>query len=82
VTLTNDERDELTALVNKGTGNARRLRRARILLLADEAQADGGWKDANIAKALNAHVRTVERTREKCVLEGLEVYLTTINSVT
>lgn len=75
VTLTNDERDELTALVNKGTGNARRLRRARILLMADEAQADGGWKDADIAKALNAHVRTVERTREKCVLEGLEAAL-------
>jgi hypothetical protein len=75
VTLTNDERDELTALVNKGTGNARRLRRARILLMADEAQADGGWKDADIAKALKAHVRTVERTREKCVLEGLEAAL-------
>jgi hypothetical protein len=72
VTLTNEERARLTAIVSKGKGNARRMRRAQILLLADENQPDGGWKDADIAKALKAHARTVERTREKCVLEGLE----------
>lgn|SRR5690606_23879885 len=75
VRLTSEERAELTALVNKGKGNARRLRRARILLLADEAQPGGAWKDADIAKALGAHARTVERTREKCVEEGLEAAL-------
>ena len=71
VTLTNEERAELTALVTKGTGNVRRIRRAQMLLLADESQPDGAWKDADIAKALNAHTRTVERTREKCVTTGV-----------
>lgn len=75
VTLTNEERRSLTALVSKGKGNARRIRRARILLLGDENQPEGGWKDADIAKALGAHVRTVERTREKCVQEGVEAAL-------
>jgi len=75
VTLTNEERTELTSLVSKGKGNARRIRRAHMLLLADENQPDGGWKDAAIAKALRAHIRTVERTREKCVQEGLEAAL-------
>ena len=75
VTLTNEERAELAALVSKGKGNVRRLRRAQILLLADETQPGGAWKDADIAKALNAHARTVERTREKCVAEGLEAAL-------
>lgn len=75
VSLTNDEREDLTALVNKGKGKARRLRRARILLLADEAQAEGGWKDAEIAKALSASVRTVERTRQSCVEQGIEAAL-------
>lgn len=75
VTLTEAERTELTALVNKGRGQARRLRRARMLLLADEAQAGGGWKDTDIAKALNAGVRTVERIRQKCVEQGLEAAL-------
>ena len=75
VTLTTKEREELSALVSRGKGNARRIRRAQILLLADKNQPDGGWKDAVIAKALNAHSRTVERTREKCVMEGLEAAL-------
>lgn len=75
ITLTTEEREELRALVNKGIGNARRIKRAHILLLADENQPDGGWKDAAISKALNAHSRTVERTREKCVMEGLEAAL-------
>jgi hypothetical protein len=76
VTLTPAERADLMALVNKGQGQARRLRRARILLMADEAQENGGWKDADIAIALGAQVRTVERTRQKCVEEGIEAALT------
>lgn len=80
VTLTAEERQQLSALVNTGKGVARRLTRARILLLADENQAAaaGGfpaWKDAEIAKALGVHVRTVERTREKCVELGIEAAL-------
>jgi hypothetical protein len=75
VTLTTEERTELTALVSRGTGNARRLRRARILLLADENQPEGAWKDADIAAALSAHARTIERTREKCVELGIEAAL-------
>ena len=46
VRLTEEERKELDGQVNTGTGSARRLRRARILLMADEAQAGGGWCDA------------------------------------
>lgn len=75
VTLETEERATLTALVSKGKGNARRMRRARILLMADEAQENGGWKDAAIAAALRASVRTVERTRQKCVELGVEAAL-------
>lgn len=75
VTLTKKERKELTAFTTKGEGNARRLRRAQILLMADEAQDGGGWKDIEIAKALNAQVKTIERTRKTCVLNGLDVAL-------
>ncbi len=75
VTLEKEEREALTALVSKGKGNARRMRRARILLMADEAQENGGWKDADISKALSASVRTVERTRQTCVTTGVEAAL-------
>ena len=72
VTLTGEERAELETLVKKGKGSASRLRRARILLMADEEQSGGGWKDAEIAKALSAHQRTVERIRQTCVEMGIE----------
>jgi hypothetical protein len=72
VTLTIEEREALTALVNKGKGAAGKLKRARILLMADEAQDNGGWKDADIIQALHTSRRTVERTREKCVEMGIE----------
>lgn len=75
VTLTGEERAELTARVNKGKGVARRITRSRILLLADENHDEGGWKDADIARALGVHQRTVERVREKCVMLGIEAAL-------
>lgn len=75
ITLTNEEQAELTAIVNKGRGVARRITRSRILLLTDENRSDGGWKDADIAQALGVHQRTVERVREKCVMLGVEAAL-------
>ena len=75
VKLTEEEQRELTAIVNKGKGSARRMRRSRILLLADENRSDGGLKDADIVKSLGVHQRTVERTREKCVELGIETAL-------
>ena len=75
VRLSKEERKDLEAWVSKGKGSARRLRRARILLLADEGQEAGGWKDSDIAEALSASVRTVERTRQNCVEQGSEAAL-------
>jgi hypothetical protein len=75
ITLTDEERTELTALVNKGKGVVGRITRARILLLADENHGEGGWRDADIARALGVHQRTVERVREKCVMQGIEAAL-------
>ena len=72
VTLTAEEREDLTALVNKGKGPAGKLKRARILLMADEAQENGGWKDADIVQALHTSRRTVERARQKCGEMGVD----------
>lgn len=60
VTLTTEEREDLTALVNKGKGPAGKLKRARILLMADESQKNGGWKDDDIVQAL--HTRACMQT--------------------
>ncbi len=75
VTLTKEERQDLTALVSKGNANARKITHARILLLADETQPGGAWQDAQIAAALAISRRTVERVRQSCVETGIEAAL-------
>jgi transposase len=75
VTLPDDERQDLTTLVSKGKAAARKLTRARILLLADESEAGPAWTDDRIVEALGISRRTVERTREKWVESGLEAAL-------
>lgn len=70
VDLTADERTDLLALVGKGMAPARKLTRARILLLADE-----GKIDEEIAGALHVHRVTVERTRRRFVEGGAECAL-------
>src|SRR5438034_11631453 len=70
VDLTAAEREGLRALVSKGTASARKIRRARTLLLAA-----AGRTDAEIAAALQGGVATVERTRRRFVEAGLEAAL-------
>jgi len=67
VTLTDEERERLHGLTRKGTASVRMVRRAQTLLLAAE-----GRIDEDIASALQIGVATVERTRRRCVEEGLE----------
>lgn len=67
VTLTNEERQELLALTRAGEISARKMKRAQILLKADE-----NWKDKDIIAALNSSRSTVERMRKRYVEGGLE----------
>ena len=71
VTLTEAERDELTALIKKGKTAARKLNHARILLLSDEGAAGPGKTDEAIVEALQTSQRTIERVRKRFVEEGL-----------
>lgn len=67
VKLDPDEREQLLELTRKGEIGARKMKRAQILLKADE-----GWKDEDIVKALNTSRSTVERTRKRLVEGGLD----------
>ena len=70
VTLTDEERERLDGLTRKGTASVRMVRRAQTLLLAAEER-----RDEDIATALHIGVSTVERTRRRCVEEGVEASL-------
>jgi transposase len=72
VTLPDEERDLLHAMLCSGKAAARKLIHARLLLYADEA-ADGLRRtDQEIAATLGIGPRTVERVRQRFVEEGLD----------
>ena len=75
VRLESDERKRLKEILDNGKGSKERRIRAHVLLLADEGRSDGGFGDAEIARVLEIGVSTVERTRKRCVMEGLDAAL-------
>ena len=72
--LSDEERGALSAIV-RGKASAHRRRHAHILLLADEARADGGLTDSATASVLGIGRATAERVRKRCVEEGIEAVL-------
>ena len=72
VRLTAEERTELHGLVNKGKAAAYKRLHAQILLKADVSQPGDGWEDSRIQEAFETSLRTVERTRQRWVEQGLE----------
>lgn len=72
VSLDPQEREMLQALVSKGKSAAKKLVRARVLLLADEGDQGSAKTDTEIVDALGCSVRTVERVRKQFVTESLE----------
>jgi len=71
VDLTDEEGESLLHLIGKGKPSARKVTRARILLLADE-----GKLDRDIQEALHTSRSRVERTRKRFVEGNLEYALT------
>ena len=75
VTLLESERDELRKLVSVGKSAAQKLVRARILLLADQADGGSARSDPEIVEALGCGRASVERVRKRFVEDGLDAAL-------
>ncbi len=67
VDLSDAEREQLLGITRRGISPARKLKRAQILLKADEGFADG-----QIAQLLGVGMATVGRIRKRLVAENLE----------
>ena len=75
VTLWESERTELRKLVSVGKSAAQKLVRARILLLADQAESGPAKSDPEIVESLGCGRASVERIRKRFVEEGLAAAL-------
>ena len=70
VNLSEAEREQLRSITSRGKTTARIVKRAQILLLADE-----GYSDETISIMLKVGESTVHRTRQRLVEEGMELAL-------
>lgn len=75
VTLSIEERDDLSTLVSNGTAAAKKIIHAQILLKADQSLQGLGWTDKKINEAFEVSSRTIERVRQQYVEEGIEAAL-------
>jgi Homeodomain-like domain len=71
VRLTDSERETLGHLIKKQRVAAQRVLRAQVLLKTD---SDGPmWTDAKTAEAFGCSRQTIEKIRERFVIEGFDV---------
>lgn len=75
VTLTADERTDLTKLVHTGTAPGQARTHAQILLKADCAPGGPAWSDKAIKDAFDLGTQTIHRVRQRFVEEGLDAAL-------
>ncbi|MEM8524075.1 MAG: helix-turn-helix domain-containing protein [Bacteroidota bacterium] len=74
IDLSEKERKELEEFVTKRKATTQKWKRSKILLAADRG-GEKRWDDGQIAKQYEVSTRTIERLRQRYVLEGLEVAL-------
>ena len=67
VTLTKEEQQQLKECISKGKNSARTIRRANILLSADE-----GLKNEEIVSRVKCGLATVSRTKQRYIEGGLD----------
>jgi len=72
VTLTNEEREYLEKLIQKGKVSGYKMRHAGILLKLDETSENQDWTGKAIAKAHNTNENSVTHIAKRFVEEGLE----------
>ena len=74
VTLTDEERQELKSLVQKG-GKGYRVRHAQILLKLDQRPENKAWTYDRIKDAYGASRSTIAGVAKRFVMEGMETAL-------
>ena len=72
VTLTQEEREQLTEMTRTGTHAARKIIHALILLNVDRGSHTESQVNEDICKVLKIGMRTIDRVKKRFVEEGLE----------
>src|SRR5215218_7925457 len=75
VTLTKEEREQLTSIISKGYHSAHQYRTAYILLNCDEGEYGRKIINEQISSVLKISMRMIDRVKQRFVEEGFEASL-------
>ena len=76
VTLTKEEREVLMANTRKGSHTAKKVMHSLILLNVDQGpNSDNSKTNEEICEVLKTGMRTIDRVKQRFVLEGLDAAL-------
>jgi len=76
VTLTKEERDQLTCIIHKGRHTSQIYRNAYVLLNTDKGEfSKSVVTNAQISEVLKIGMRTIDRVKKRFVEEGFEACL-------
>src|SRR4051794_4211864 len=75
IQLDEPTKGRLKQMLNRGVWPARKLKHARILLLADTSQAQTTLNDEQIAEKVGCGRNTVQRVRQRFAIGGIEAAL-------
>ena len=73
--LTKPEREDLLAIINKGSHSSQTFRTAYILLNCDEGKYSEKVTNEQISKVLKVGMRTIDRVKKRFMEEGMETVL-------
>lgn len=72
VTLTKEEREQLTAIISKGSHSAQQYRNAYILLNCDESEYNEKNINEEVSRVLKVSMRMIDRVKQRFVEDGFE----------
>jgi len=70
VVLSNEQRQKFSDITRNGHAPAKKIRHAQLLLLSDHDREGGPLTRTQIAEVLQMHPNTVDKIRQKFVLDG------------
>lgn len=75
ITLSQEQRRKANQMIKAGTAPARSITHAHILVKADDRSQGLKWSDRQIEQSFGVSYRTIFRTRQRFVEQGMQAAL-------
>lgn len=72
IELTQEQREQLAAVISKGKAPARKIQHAQVLLKIDSGKDGSNWSDGQVREAFGVSPATIWRMRRRFLEQGID----------